>query len=391
MQILYGYSNCTDKKYREIVSENNVAVLQPDQKYHGLLIKGLNRNGAKVLCFSGLPINRTVTSKVLIREKDEVEENAYFHYYTTLNIPVIRQLMIFFAAFFNCLFVRKEKDTYSICDCLNIANAYGMLIACKIRRIPILTIVTDLPDMMSNNSILRVVNNSLFRAVDGFVFLTEQMNQRLNKKNKSYIVLEGHVDADAPVLDNAGKWESENGKKVIIYAGSILKLYGIQNLTEGFLKAEIPNAELWVYGDGDYRDELIEIEKRNPNVKYKGVCNNQEVVQAELRAALLVNPRPTAPEYTKYSFPSKNMEYMVSGTPLLTTKLPGMPKEYYPYIYLVEDETPNGVAKRLKKVLSVPELERNKKAAKAREFVLQEKSNVVQAAKILRFCKEQVR
>lgn len=391
MQILYGYSNCTDKKYREIVSENNVAVLQPDQKYHGLLIKGLSKNGVQVNCFSGLPINRAVTSRVLIHEKDEVEENANFHYYTTLNIPVLRQVMIFFAALFNCLFVKTEKEVFAICDCLNIANAYGMLIACKIRRIPILTIVTDLPDMMSNNSILRVVNNSLFRAVDGFVFLTEQMNQRLNKKNKSYIVLEGHVDADAPVLDNVGKWESENGKKVIIYAGSILKLYGIQNLTEGFLKAEIPNAELWVYGDGDYRDELIEIEKRNPNVKYKGVCNNQEVVQAELRAALLVNPRPTAPEYTKYSFPSKNMEYMVSGTPLLTTKLPGMPKEYYPYIYLVEDETPNGVAKRLKKVLSVPELERNKKAAKAREFVLQEKSNVVQAAKILRFCKEQVR
>lgn len=209
MQILYGYSNCTDKKYKEIVSENHVAVLQPDQKYHGLLIKGLSKNGAKVLCFSGLPINRAVTSKMLIYEKDEDEGNAHFHYYTTLNIPAIRQLMIFFAAFFNCLFVRKEKDTYSICDCLNIANAYGMLIACKIRRIPIFTIVTDLPDMMTNNSVFRMVNNSLFSAVDGFVFLTEKMNQRLNKKNKPYIVLEGHVDADGidPIV--VDPWASE--------------------------------------------------------------------------------------------------------------------------------------------------------------------------------------
>ena len=53
MQIIYGYSNCTDKKYREIVSENNVAVLMPDQKYHGLLIKGFSKNDVCVKCLSG--------------------------------------------------------------------------------------------------------------------------------------------------------------------------------------------------------------------------------------------------------------------------------------------------------------------------------------------------
>ena len=66
MLILYGYSNCTDDKYKKIVSEHNVAVLQPDQKYHGLLIKGLAKNNVKVRCFSGLPINRKVTTRKLI-------------------------------------------------------------------------------------------------------------------------------------------------------------------------------------------------------------------------------------------------------------------------------------------------------------------------------------
>ena len=45
MDIIYGYSNCTDKKYNEIFADKSVAVLQPDQKYHGLLIKGLAQNG----------------------------------------------------------------------------------------------------------------------------------------------------------------------------------------------------------------------------------------------------------------------------------------------------------------------------------------------------------
>lgn len=391
MLILYGYSNCTDGKYKKIVSEHNVAVLQPDQKYHGLLIKGLAKNNVKVRCFSGLPINRKVTSRKLIYEKDEIEGNAYFHYYRTINLPVLRQLLIFFSAFWNILWVKKEKDTYAICDCLNIANAYGMKLGCKFRHIPVITIVTDLPDMMSDNKWLKNINNHLFKTVDGFILLTEQMNTQVNHDNKPYIVLEGHSDVDAPIVKEKEKWEKESGKKIIIYAGSIQKLYGIQNLTEGFIKADLKNTELWIFGDGDYREKLIELSRKYPSICYKGICDNKEVVQYEMKAALLVNPRPIEPEYTKYSFPSKNMEYMVSGTPLVTTKLPGMPKEYYPYIYLLEDESPEGIARRLNEILNMPMIERDKKAKEARAFVIKEKSNIVQAKKILDFLKGQVK
>ena len=64
-------------------------------------------------------------------------------------------------------------------------------------------------------------------------------------------------------------------------------------------------------------------------------------------ATLLINPRFSNEEYTKYSFPSKNMEYMASGTPILTTKLPGMPKEYYEYIYLFEEESIEGMKNKM--------------------------------------------
>jgi len=175
---------------------------------------------------------------------------------------------------------------------------------------------------------------------------------------------------------------------VIIYAGSLMKLYGIQNLVEGFLRADIENSELRIYGDGDYSAELEEVCKSHTDVKYLGVKPNAEIVADEQRAALLVNPRPSAPEYTKYSFPSKTMEYMVSGTPVLMTKLPGMPKEYYPHIYTIDDESSEGVAKALKDVFSISANERYLKGALAREFVLQEKSNVVQARKIIEFIEE---
>ena len=122
-----------------------------------------------------------------------------------------------------------------------------------------------------------------------------------------------------------------------------------------------------------------------------GVRENREIVEEELKASLLVNPRPVAPEYTKYSFPSKNLEYMVSGTPVLTTQLPGMPEEYFPYVYLMGEETEDHAAKVLEEILSLPLEERQKKGTAARAFVLEKKSNIVQSAKILAFLKNSVR
>ena len=390
MQILYGYSNCTDQLYEKIVAENHVSVLQPDQKYHGLMIKGFARNGAKVRCYSGLPINRAVTKRLFIHYQDEEEENVHYHYYNTLNLPVFRQLMIFLSAFFSMLGVRKEKDTYAICDCLNIANAYGLLFGAHLRKIPVTLIVTDLPDMMGTKTGVKKINNRLFKKADGFIFLTEAMNERLNHLHRPYIVMEGHVDADSTAPTEDERYETETGKKVIIYAGSLRKLYGIQNLVEGFLKTDIDQAELWIYGDGDYADELRQHAATDNRIKYMGVRGNPEIVREEQRAALLVNPRPAGPEYTRYSFPSKNMEYMVSGTPVLTTRLPGMPESYYPYIYLLDDETAEGIKNKLEEIFAESPEARYARGADAREYVLKEKTNVTQTGKIMKFLETEI-
>lgn len=391
MHILYGFSNCTDKKYNELMSGKNISVLRADQKYHGLLIKGLAANGADVKCFSGLPINRALTKKIFINEKDETENGVYYHYISTVNLPFFRRLTVFLGSFFGVLKAKKQKNTFVIFDCLNIANAYGMMLAAKIKRIPVVTIVTDIPDMMYGDGFVRKIANRLFKSVDGFILLTDAMNQKVNRNAKPNIVLEGHVDFLLPAPENAEKAEVKAGIKQIIYAGSIKEIYGIKNLVEGFLLANIDNSELIIYGNGDYAETLNKTAKRYSNIKYMGVCENAEVVKAEQRAALLVNPRPTAPEYTKYSFPSKNMEYMVSGTPVLTTRLPGMPEEYYPYVYLLEEETPEGISDVLRSIFSLSTKERNEKGLSARKYVLENKSNKKQAEKIIAFLREEVK
>ena len=74
---------------------------------------------------------------------------------------------------------------------------------------------------------------------------------------------------------------------------------------------------------------------------------------------------------------------MASGTPLLTTKLPGMPEDYYPHVYLFEEETVQGYADALRKVLSQPADMLYAKGVQAKRFVLQQKNYVTQAQRVL--------
>lgn len=394
MKILYVYSNCSQKKYNELFSRSNEMILQQAQKYHSLLIEGIINNGVEVTCISGLPVNRNLTKSLVIRGETENTEGVSYIYYSTLNLPILRQLGIFMNGFLKTIhFCRQNKDAVIICDILNIANSSGALLAAKICRKSTLGIVTDVPGILANNSqvqlgirklkndVITAANQFILHRFDSYVFLTEPMNKLINREKRPFIILEGH--ADLKMQNMATFFPKKYDKKVVMYAGSLKKIYGIGMLTEAFIKVGVEDSELHIYGDGDFAEKLSKICKEHSSIKYFGVKPNGYIVNEQLRATLLVNPRPTGEEYTKYSYPSKNMEYMVSGTPTLTTKLPGMPVEYNDYVYLIEKETVDGISAALKECLLRSQEELNEKGSRAKQFVLKEKNNVVQAKKII--------
>lgn len=127
---------------------------------------------------------------------------------------------------------------------------------------------------------------------------------------------------------------------------------------------------------------------QDKRIRYYGEIPNKIIIEKQLQATLLVNPRPSAAEYTKYSFPSKNMEYMVSGTPLATTALPGMPDEYLPLVYLFEDESVNGMYSTLNDLLKKPIKELNNFGLIAKDFVITHKNNFEQARRVTNFVEQ---
>ena len=62
--------------------------------------------------------------------------------------------------------------------------------------------------------------------------------------------------------------EAKYPKKVCIYAGSLHKEYGIALLIDAFLKADLEESELHIYGNGNYVDKVKEFAEEHENIVY---------------------------------------------------------------------------------------------------------------------------
>lgn len=379
MHIIYAVTTCSDNVYKQLFSHVKTKPAFQSQKYHRLLIEGLAAH-TQVDVVANPPVNRSVLSEKIVRLPDEEEGGARYRYIPAIRNPILKAAAVGFGTFFRTL-TMAGKDSAVIVDCLNRMTALSAMLAARLRGKPCIGIVTDLPDMLSGSKFSKGLANFVIRHCTGYILLTEAMNGYLNKKGKPYVILEGH--SDITMGDRLPSMDKKAEKRICFYAGGVSKQYGLGNLVEGFRMAKPENAQLHIYGPGDYVKELQKIAEEDDSIFYGGMLLNTEIVDREQQATLLVNPRPTNEEYVKYSFPSKTMEYMASGTPVLTTVLPGMPLEYHPHVYLLRDETAEGISKMLTEVLARSDEELFRKGCEARRFVLEEKNNVIQAKKIL--------
>lgn len=362
------------------------------QKFHSLIINGINNSeDINITVLSGLPISRKNNKKLFWKRRKINENGIEYIHVPFINLPILKQLLVSISMFIESFrWTVKNKNRCIICDAAYVSVTPIIMILSKLFKIKIIGIVADVYGYMTdrveqdNKNYAKKFLGRLYRFVlenySGYIFLTENMNKLINDKNKPYIIMEGLVDSNL-LNEKDNKPYNKYTKKVCIYAGGLNKKYGIKSLVEAFEKANVHDSRLDLYGNGDLVEYLTNLKSKKVN--YLGFKENSEILEEENKATLLINPRFSNEEYTKYSFPSKNMEYMATGTPLLTTKLPGMPKEYYKYVYLIEDETVEGMKKAIEKTLNIDSKELNKKGEEARKFVLNEKNNIIQGKKII--------
>lgn len=236
-------------------------------------------------------------------------------------------------------------------------------------------IVPDLPQYMNLNSqksniykFLKFIDilliKKLLKKIDGYIFLTKYMEKKVNKYNKPSLIIE-------TVINENDISYNDIKNKNIVYTGTLNYKYGIKNLLNAFSNIKRDDISLIICGDGEAKKDIQDMMKRDNRIIFKGLLPKSEIVNIQRNAKILVNPRKNNEEYTKYSFPSKLTEYLVSGTPIICYKLDGIPNEYEEVLNYCDYL---GLEKTIKSLIDYNDNYLNNYHERLRHFIIEQKS-----------------
>ncbi len=262
----------------------------------------------------------------------------------------------------------------------------------KLYKIDFITIWTDPPSVPSGfdsrlkknlRSIELFISKHLMKKASKVIALTKYLAEDF-APGKPYIVVEGIIDENEINRNiNCKENRSDNDIKVV-YTGSLDRRYGVCNIVDGIIMLNNKDVKLEIYGRGDYEDELSDICSKHSNIRYMGYTSNDNILMIQRNADFLINARSASDEFVKYSFPSKTLEYMLSGTPLITTMLPGIPDGYRDYVIILNDNKPETICDTIKSVQGLSSIERQNIGMKAQDFACA-KNYINQGKRIVNF------
>lgn len=259
------------------------------------------------------------------------------------------------------------------------------------------SIVTDLVDDMlnfdANKSLLKRLQVDMevkstkrnYGIIDKFVLISKAMQERIPQAIGKSIVIEGIAPTSF-----ANDASTMREKYTIFYAGTFQEYAGVKNLVDAFMRIKNPEFCLKLCGYGGCQSYIEDCAKIDGRIEYLGSLSRDEVVKLQRISTLLINPRKPNGKITKYSFPSKTMEYMLSGTPMLGYKLEGIPEEYYQYMFTPNNNSVDALADKIEEILNLPSSVLQECGEKAKQFVVSKKNSMVQVKKCIDFinCEE---
>lgn len=186
---------------------------------------------------------------------------------------------------------------------------------------------------------------SMIGCFDHVIVLTDQMGQALGLQSDQYDVVEGILRSDFHYAfdDNPSEDCSETR---IVYTGKLYEKFGALDLAGSMAYIDDPSVKLILCGTGDCMSQLEEMARADSRIVLTGQVSPEEALELQRTATVLVNPRSNDSEFAKYSFPSKNLEYLSTGKPVVCYLLDGMPSVYSEFVFVIaeDDESDSAIA-----------------------------------------------
>lgn len=398
------YTKDSEIYYSSVLQQG--ALANPSNVYQWGVVKGMMENNIdlEVCSFpflptfpSGLKIKQTIQEDLTLEGKVIGKSYRYSTILVKKEFDIIRKL--------NTI-LRKWAKTCTDAEggMILIYSLYGPFLKAAVdcakvyANIKVCPIVTDL--FISSLSVLRTYPflkkiQGLFeykrikyglKNADTFVLLAKGMIKYVPRAADNHVIVEGIAGDNTPCPSP----KVAGSERTLLYTGSLGIHTSVKELVDAFLMTKDESFRLIICGSGYYSD-YVELKANEDNrIIFKGVVSRDEAVYLQKQATLLINPRQSSIPDTPYSFPSKTMEYLVSGTPMIGYKLEGIPSDYYKYFYIPHDESVEALAEVITETLHLPQDKLDQRALESWRFITETKTAKQQIAKMVDYFRKKI-
>ena len=391
--VLLGFT-INDAQLDEIARHSSVLPTQT-HNFAWNLVAALQAAGARVALLSVLPVpNCPEYPRIIIRSGRISSRGASGISLGFVNLLVLKHVTRFAACLHRgAAFVRRQAPKVVVVHGI---HTPFLLFARLLRRQGqrICLVMTDPPGIVrdADGALARLLKRLDRRLVerlaagfDGVIALTAALADDF-APHVPRLIVDGFVDEALRHGESAGP-EHTDDTVTIAYAGGITREYGVANLVTAFRSLENPQLRLSLYGRGTLDDWVRSECAADVRITHHGVLARSDLLPQLRRARVLVNPRPADQAWVKYSFPSKLLEYLALGVPVVTTRLAGLGAEYSGLLHFTENDSVPALAAALQAVLADPDSARER-AERARAYVVEHKSTRAAGARIAVFLAE---
>jgi glycosyltransferase involved in cell wall biosynthesis len=363
----------SDAQMSVILERDSIMPVQT-HKFGWSLAKALHRGGAQLQLISSLPISNYPSMPQIVVRGERFESRGFVgETLGFINLIVFKHL----SRFYSCLMRAKSLLEFHRTSVLLVHGVHSpyLLFALLVKgpRLKIVLVMTDPPGVVMNSDIFLArwlkrfdafLVKKFLKRFDGIIGLTKGILTDFGHGLPG-LLLPGFVGADSPPLR---EFFEKKRTFSIAYAGGLFETYGVGRLIEAVMSIESLDVKLILYGKGDIAVAGLE-QRTNGCITYGGALSPVELAHKLIEVDLLINPRPSDQDFVRYSFPSKIIEYMASGIPVLTTRLPGIPEAYLDNMLVIEDETTAGIASAISDCARMSPVALAKVGISARHFI----------------------
>ena len=382
MNILIFSSAMRERDFSLYQDEARIKPNPSNQNFYYKLIKALAINNT-VSVVSHRPFVKGMFKRSYLESDTHMDGNVKFYYTsnkTDKMFKLLKEEQTIEKTAKQAVEDFMSEDFIIITDTLRVNLLKAAKKIAKQYKVKIVGMLTDNPNNLSSGSnFYKKYIVKLASDLDGYLAISNGLVNVYNVNVPNY-VFEGLVS------------EESEGKKDPIFnyfyfGGSLYERYGVKTLVDAFHNSNI-RAKLVVAGSGPLADYIEQLSQADYRILYLNQLSKEKHIAYMRNSIANINPRPLDNKMDNESVPSKLLEYLSIGTPVISTKFPKLYSTFKDDVHWIDGNNEDAMKIALESYDITKQEEHLKKAATARRKVFEFYGLNVQAESINHFLAE---